>query len=53
MEAMTDPRLPKKGPGRSPVDGNFVLTELEVLAKPSMDLKNLEVEGDWNFGTKG
>jgi hypothetical protein len=50
---MTDPRLPRKGPGRSPGDGNFVLTELEVHAKPSMDLKNWEVEGDWNFGTKG
>jgi hypothetical protein len=40
VEAMTDPRLPRKGPGRSPGDGNFVLTELEVHAKPSMDLKN-------------
>ena len=53
VEAMTDPRLPKKGPGRSPGDGNFVLTELEVHAKPSNNLKKWEVKGDWNFGTKG
>ncbi|MDG1325113.1 MAG: DUF1553 domain-containing protein [Opitutales bacterium] len=53
VEAMTDARLPKKGPGRSPGDGNFVLTELEVHAKPSNDLKNWEVKDDWNFGTKG
>ena len=34
LEALTDKRLPKNGPGRSPNDGNFVLTELEVLWSP-------------------
>ena len=53
VEAMTDPRLPKKGPGRSPGDGNFVLTELEVHSKPSHNLKDWEVKGDWSFGTRG
>ena len=31
LEALADKRLPKNGPGRAPGDGNFVLTELEVL----------------------
>ena len=31
LEALTDKRLPKNGPGRAPGDGNFVLTELEVF----------------------
>lgn len=53
VEAMTDPRLPNKGPGRSSGDGNFVLTELEVHAKPSNDLKKWEVKGVWNFAEKG
>ena len=34
IEAMEDNRLPRKGPGRAPNDGNFVLSELEVLASP-------------------
>ena len=34
LEALTDKRLPKNGPGRSPNDGNFVLTELEVFWAP-------------------
>ena len=33
LEALTDERLPGKGPGRSP-NGNFVLTEFEVTAAP-------------------
>jgi WD40 repeat protein len=39
IEALSDPSLPQKGPGRSP-DGNFVLTEFQVLvkAKDSKDL---------------
>ena len=39
VEALSDTRLPKKGPGRAPNDGNFVLTELEVQAGPVADLK--------------
>ncbi len=31
IEALTDPALPRKGPGLAP-DGNFVLTEFEVFA---------------------
>ena len=31
IEALADDRLPKRGPGRAP-NGNFVLTELEMLA---------------------
>ena len=34
LEALTDKRLPKNGPGRAPNDGNFVLTELEVFWAP-------------------
>ena len=33
LEVLTDDKLPSKGPGRAP-DGNFVLTELEVVAAP-------------------
>ena len=36
---MQDGRLPRGGPGRAPNDGNFVLTELEVIARPTKDLK--------------
>jgi hypothetical protein len=39
IEAMQDGRLPRGGPGRAPNDGNFVLTELEVTARPTKDLK--------------
>ncbi|MBL67555.1 MAG: hypothetical protein CMO74_03735 [Verrucomicrobiales bacterium] len=34
LEALTDKRLPKNGPGRAPNDGNFVLTELELMWAP-------------------
>ncbi len=34
LEALSDARLPSRGPGRSP-DGNFVLTELEVRVGPA------------------
>jgi len=34
LEALTDKRLPRNGPGRSPNDGNFVLTELEFFWAP-------------------
>ena len=40
IEAMKDDRLPRKGPGRAPNDGNFVLSELEVVASPTNDLKH-------------
>lgn len=33
LEAMTDKRLPRQGPGRAR-DGNFVVTEFEVYAAP-------------------
>ena len=36
LEALTDDRLPSKGPGRPP-NGNFVLTELEVTVAPKSD----------------
>ncbi|WP_166824908.1 DUF1549 domain-containing protein [Thalassoroseus pseudoceratinae] len=36
LEALTDDRLPNKGPGRPP-NGNFVLTELEVSVAPKSD----------------
>jgi len=32
IEALTDPSLPKTGPGRQPVRPNFVLTDLQVTA---------------------
>ena len=49
IEALTDPRLPKKGPGRTPNDGNFVLTELEVQAGPVKDLKKWAKVKEWVF----
>src|SRR5262249_39532620 len=33
LEALSDPKLPAKGPGRAP-NGNFVLNEFKVTAKP-------------------
>ena len=36
LEALSDDRQPKKGPGRAP-DGNFVLTEFELTAAPKSD----------------
>ena len=38
LEALTDPRLPQKGPGRAS-DGNFVLNELIFLVAPKADPK--------------
>jgi hypothetical protein len=49
VEAMTDPKLPKKGPGRPPNDGNFVLSELEVQAGPVADLKKWTKVKEWIF----
>ncbi len=36
LEALTDPSLPKHGPGRAP-DGNFVLNEFKLSAAPLND----------------
>ena len=36
IEAIADPRLPNRGPGRAQ-DGNFVLSELQVTAAPKAD----------------
>ena len=36
LEALADARLPQQGPGRAE-SGNFVLTELELLAAPQAD----------------
>jgi hypothetical protein len=33
LEVLPDPSLPNQGPGRSPSNGNFVLTEFTVAAK--------------------
>ena len=49
VEALSDTRLPKKGPGRAPNDGNFVLTELEVQARPVADLKKWTKVKEWFF----
>lgn len=47
IEALTDDRLPKKGPGRAD-DGNFVLSEFKVQwANPSLT-KEVEV-ATWKF----
>ena len=50
IEAMQDDRLPRKGPGRSPNDGNFVLTELEVKVEPLPDLEQWELANEWGKG---
>jgi hypothetical protein len=41
LEVLPDGGLPSRGPGRAP-DGNFVLTEFEVLAAPKADLKQVK-----------
>ena len=51
IEAMEDNRLPRKGPGRAPNDGNFVLTELEVMASPNKELSHWKEVGNWNFSS--
>src|SRR5205807_2660468 len=33
LEVLTDPSLPMKGPGRSPTNGNLVLSEFSVTAQ--------------------
>jgi len=42
LEALADSRLPKGGPGRAG-NGNFVLQELRVFARPSSD----DTQEDW------
>jgi hypothetical protein len=39
FEALTDPSLPNQGPGRSPSNGNFVLTEFKVQFGKTGDMK--------------
>jgi hypothetical protein len=41
LEVLADDKLPGKGPGRAP-DGNFVLTEFEVVAAPKADPKQMK-----------
>ena len=33
LEALTDPSLPHQGPGRQPQNGNFCVTEMEVVGR--------------------
>jgi WD40 repeat protein/mono/diheme cytochrome c family protein len=44
LEALTDDKLPNKGPGRAP-DGNFVLAEIELSAAPKADPKQVKKIG--------
>ncbi len=48
IEALADEKLPKRGPGRAD-DGNFVLTEFEVLASPLPDPTTWDKRVTWNF----
>ncbi len=58
LEALTDERLPKNGPGRSG-DGNFVVTELEVYWAPVDQPKQLtkvnleKAQADFSQGNYG
>jgi hypothetical protein len=47
IEALTDKRLPKSGPGRG--GGNFVLSELEATVGPLRDLKHWILTKEWQF----
>eukprot|EP00913_Durusdinium_trenchii_P010908 g10237.t1 len=53
LEALTDKRLKKNGPGRAP-DGNFVVSEFEVYAAPKSDpqkkvkLKLINAQADFS-----
>ena len=53
IEALADDRLPKKGPGRAPNDGNFVLTEFEAFSSPIPGKGAWKVVKLWNFDTPG
>ncbi len=48
IEALADEKLPKRGPGRAD-DGNFVLTEFEVLASPLPDPTTWDKRVTWSF----
>src|SRR5262249_2579067 len=37
LEVLTDPSLPKMGPGRSPSNGNFVVNEFKASARKTGD----------------
>ncbi len=47
IEALTDKRLPKSGPGRG--GGNFVLSELEATVGPLRDLNHWKLAKEWHF----
>ncbi|MEK6247796.1 MAG: DUF1553 domain-containing protein, partial [Planctomycetales bacterium] len=46
LEVLADSRLPKDGPGRAG-NGNFVLSELELIAAPNPNLQSWEVVKAW------
>ncbi len=48
IEALTDDRFPRRGPGRAD-DGNFVLTEFGVQAAGSVDPSGWEKVKEWSF----
>lgn len=50
LEALTDERLPKNGPGRAD-DGNFVVTEFETWWAPARSAGDWTFVKEWNFST--
>ncbi len=48
IEVIADERLPQNGPGRAN-NGNFVLSELELLASPNTDLAGWEKVKAWDL----
>lgn len=48
LEVLADSRLPLNGPGRAG-NGNFVLSEIELVAAPNPDLKAWDVVKAWKF----
>lgn len=50
LEALTDSRLPKNGPGRAD-DGNFVLTEFETWWAPARSADDWTFVKEWNFSS--
>ncbi len=49
IEVITDERLPKSGPGRAN-NGNFVLSEMEVVASPNTNLAAWDRVKAWDLG---
>ncbi|MEZ5325557.1 MAG: DUF1549 domain-containing protein [Verrucomicrobiales bacterium] len=50
LEALTDERLPKNGPGRAD-DGNFVLTEFETWWAPARSAGDWAFVKEWSFSS--